>query len=152
MHFVSKGYSFSHEMSAMNNERSGRRDDNNEINNANSVVGDADEDIGRRLDENLPVEDAGHYTDDPERVEASKPVDVPPDGGYGWVCVACVFLINGHTWGVNSVSQIAFYNMLLYANNSASHMESFSLTTSRVTLSLAQLHLNMHLLEVYRFL
>jgi hypothetical protein len=22
--------------------------------------------------------------------------------GYGWVCVACVFLINGHTWGLNS--------------------------------------------------
>lgn len=30
--------------------------------------------------------------------------DVPPDGGYGWVCTACVFLINAHTWGVNSVS------------------------------------------------
>ena len=29
--------------------------------------------------------------------------DVPPDGGYGWVCTACVFLINAHTWGVNSV-------------------------------------------------
>lgn len=35
--------------------------------------------------------------------EVSKPVDVPPDGGYGWVCTACVFLINAHTWGVNSV-------------------------------------------------
>lgn len=30
--------------------------------------------------------------------------DVPPDGGYGWVCVACVFWINAHTWGINSVS------------------------------------------------
>ena len=30
-------------------------------------------------------------------------VDVPPDGGYGWVCVACVFWINAHTWGINSV-------------------------------------------------
>ena len=29
--------------------------------------------------------------------------DVPPDGGYGWVVCACVFLINAHTWGVNSV-------------------------------------------------
>lgn len=29
--------------------------------------------------------------------------DVPPDGGYGWVCVACVFWINAHTWGINSV-------------------------------------------------
>lgn len=34
----------------------------------------------------------------------TKPVDVPPDGGYGWVCVTCLFLINAHTWGVNSVS------------------------------------------------
>lgn len=27
----------------------------------------------------------------------------PPDGGYGWVCVACCFFINAHTWGINSV-------------------------------------------------
>jgi hypothetical protein len=25
--------------------------------------------------------------------------DVPPNGGYGWVCTACVALINAHTWG-----------------------------------------------------
>lgn len=30
-------------------------------------------------------------------------VDVPPDGGYGWVCVACCFTVNAMTWGVNSV-------------------------------------------------
>lgn len=29
--------------------------------------------------------------------------DATPDGGYGWICVACVFLINAHTWGINSV-------------------------------------------------
>ncbi|KAK6401246.1 hypothetical protein LTR95_019209, partial [Oleoguttula sp. CCFEE 5521] len=28
--------------------------------------------------------------------------DIPPDGGYGWVCCICVFLINANTWGVNS--------------------------------------------------
>ncbi|KAI1617096.1 MFS transporter, MCP family, solute carrier family 16, member 10 [Exophiala viscosa] len=28
--------------------------------------------------------------------------DVPPNGGYGWVCTACVFLINAHSWGLNS--------------------------------------------------
>lgn len=27
----------------------------------------------------------------------------PPDGGYGWVCVAATFWINAHTWGINSV-------------------------------------------------
>jgi hypothetical protein len=37
----------------------------------------------------------------------SKVEDVPPDGGYGWVCVACCALINAHTWGVNSVSLIS---------------------------------------------
>lgn len=26
----------------------------------------------------------------------------PPNGGYGWVCTACVSIINGHTWGLNS--------------------------------------------------
>ncbi|KUL84792.1 hypothetical protein ZTR_07311 [Talaromyces verruculosus] len=28
--------------------------------------------------------------------------DVPPDGGYGWVCVVSTFWINAHTWGINS--------------------------------------------------
>ena len=28
--------------------------------------------------------------------------DVPPDGGYGWVVTAAVFLINVNTWGINS--------------------------------------------------
>ena len=38
----------------------------------------------------------------------STPVEKPgqsdeiPDGGYGWVCTACVFFINAHTWGINS--------------------------------------------------
>lgn len=32
---------------------------------------------------------------------------VPPNGGYGWVCVACVFLVNAHTWGLNFVSGIS---------------------------------------------
>ena len=33
---------------------------------------------------------------------------VPPDGGYGWVCVGCVLLINAHTWGLNFVSSHMF--------------------------------------------
>ncbi|KAJ6084028.1 hypothetical protein N7486_010828 [Penicillium sp. IBT 16267x] len=41
------------------------------------------------------------FTPQPDPDEKYKH-DVPPDGGYGWVCVACVFWINAHTWGINS--------------------------------------------------
>lgn len=40
-----------------------------------------------------PVSDELH-------VAATAKQDVPPDGGYGWVCVLCCFLINAHTWGI----------------------------------------------------
>lgn len=30
--------------------------------------------------------------------------DVPPDGGYGWVCVGACFAINCFTWGTVSVN------------------------------------------------
>ena len=36
-------------------------------------------------------------------VQQPKAIDVPPNGGYGWVCVGCAFTINAHTWGLNSV-------------------------------------------------
>ncbi|KAI4204044.1 MAG: hypothetical protein LQ350_001437 [Teloschistes chrysophthalmus] len=40
---------------------------------------------------------------DPDSTQSSeKTVDSPPNGGYGWVCVACCFWINAHTWGINS--------------------------------------------------
>ncbi|KAF9890389.1 hypothetical protein FE257_006057 [Aspergillus nanangensis] len=39
------------------------------------------------------------------RERASDPIrtdDDYPEGGYGWICVICIFLINAHTWGINS--------------------------------------------------
>lgn len=35
--------------------------------------------------------------------EPSPTVPAPPDGGYGWVCVAACFTINCFTWGVVAV-------------------------------------------------
>jgi len=34
--------------------------------------------------------------------EHEEPVERDPVSNYGWICVVCVFLINGHTWGLNS--------------------------------------------------
>lgn len=39
---------------------------------------------------------------DQPQIEEQIEVNEPPDGGYGWVCVACSFAINAHTWGINS--------------------------------------------------
>ena len=44
---------------------------------------------------------AGPGADQPP-IEKKEEIEEPPDGGYGWVCVACCFLINAHTWGINS--------------------------------------------------
>jgi hypothetical protein len=44
-----------------------------------------------------------------EMFNVAEQEDVPPNGGYGWVCVGCVFLINAHTWGINSVSSCHYY-------------------------------------------
>ncbi|RJE18737.1 Major Facilitator Superfamily [Aspergillus sclerotialis] len=40
--------------------------------------------------------DHAHDQIQPGRSECSK------EGGYGWVCVVATFLINAHTWGINS--------------------------------------------------
>ncbi|KAL1956003.1 hypothetical protein VTO42DRAFT_7903 [Malbranchea cinnamomea] len=48
----------------------------------------------------LREDDARQQLD--ESPQEKPPEDVPPDGGYGWVCVACAAFINANTWGVNS--------------------------------------------------
>jgi hypothetical protein len=64
----------------------------------------------KALSENDPADDdlADHkpadnepVTMDPEQAQPPAPIEI--DGGYGWICVVCVFLINAHTWGINSV-------------------------------------------------
>ena len=45
---------------------------------------------------------------------------VPPNGGYGWVCVVCVFLINAHTWGINFVS---WSLSITFGSNWTGHLE-----------------------------
>ena len=39
---------------------------------------------------------------DPEASPTPEDVE-PPDGGIAWLYVGCVFWINAHTWGLNSV-------------------------------------------------
>jgi hypothetical protein len=41
--------------------------------------------------------------DDNEPEDAVGQEELVPNGGYGWVCVVCMFWMNAHTWGINSV-------------------------------------------------
>ncbi|KAH8174680.1 major facilitator superfamily protein [Sarocladium implicatum] len=47
-----------------------------------------------------PFPDTENVPPSPVNVVETPPP--PPDGGYGWVCTACVATINAHTWGLNS--------------------------------------------------
>jgi hypothetical protein len=38
---------------------------------------------------------------------AEDDIPKPPDGGYGWVCLACCFASNCFTWGIVSVSPMS---------------------------------------------
>ncbi|KFZ17107.1 hypothetical protein V501_01898 [Pseudogymnoascus sp. VKM F-4519 (FW-2642)] len=71
--------------------------------------------VGKAADEGLTivVEDGSsgtHNGDGSSGTDTEKALvpleeprgDLAPDGGYGWVVVFCVFMINAHTWGINS--------------------------------------------------
>lgn len=45
-------------------------------------------------------------------------IECPPDGGYGWICVACCFAVNCFTWGVVSVSLPMIATMAATRNSS----------------------------------
>lgn len=71
----------------------------------------------KALSKNDPV-DNGPVTSDTEQAQPLAPTEV--DGGYGWVCVVCVFLVNAHTWGINSVRshclQASLNSLISFAN------------------------------------
>ena len=72
--------------------------------------------------DNDPVNTDPEQAQPPARIE----VEPPPDGGYGWVCVMCVFLVNAHTWGINSVRSRSLQTMLdLLIFVAISHMVYF---------------------------
>lgn len=45
-----------------------------------------------------------HIRHDAFRAKESGLDSTPPDGGYGWLCVAACFMINFATWGAVAVS------------------------------------------------
>jgi len=47
-------------------------------------------------DTTVPEIEAQAYVEDVQ----DPPDDKPPDGGYGWVCIAACHIINGFTWGI----------------------------------------------------
>ena len=73
-------------------------------------------------------------------------VELPPDGGYGWVVVGAVAANNAHHWGIVSVS-LEFAEKLQKANDYISAMESSSLTSFHILSSRMDPVLTMLLLE-----
>jgi len=71
---------------------------------------------------------------DIEPLQADPQIDLArdrvPDGGYGWVCVACVFTVNCFTWGVLAVGLVPRCSTKP-SLMSSSHTEYFLLTISQ---------------------
>lgn len=89
-------------------------------------------DSDRPVDEdNLVDTERRSYSDEAESTPQPEPKQADlPDGGYGWVCVACVFLINAHTWGVNSVSGRKSHNMVISRTHPHYSLTAYFLPTT----------------------
>ncbi|OJI86767.1 hypothetical protein ASPTUDRAFT_493041 [Aspergillus tubingensis CBS 134.48] len=66
------------------------------------IIHSRDYDETPDLDPLSQVQEQQQQDSAPKDAETKYEQDIVPDGGYGWVCVACVFWINAHTWGINS--------------------------------------------------
>ncbi|KAH8698110.1 major facilitator superfamily domain-containing protein [Phaeosphaeriaceae sp. PMI808] len=76
---------------------------------------------------------------DPEQAQIPpcKEVEPSPDGGYGWIYVMCVFLVNAHTWGINS-SYGVFLAHYLETNTYAGASDLHFAFVGGLSLSMAQ--------------
>ncbi|KAK8246977.1 major facilitator superfamily domain-containing protein [Phyllosticta capitalensis] len=65
-------------------------------------------------DASLDTSQENSLHDEPAPVVAQPETAPPvsPDGGYGWVCCFAVFLINAHTWGINSAYGVLLAHFL----------------------------------------
>ncbi|KAF2636969.1 MFS general substrate transporter [Massarina eburnea CBS 473.64] len=81
----------------------------------NIQPGDEVEKFGDPGDGVAASENSRKSNEEQEQALDVKVEDVPPNGGYGWVCVACIATINAHTWGLNS--SYAVFLAYYLANN-----------------------------------
>ncbi|ORY06667.1 major facilitator superfamily domain-containing protein [Clohesyomyces aquaticus] len=71
---------------------------------------DEDQSIVARSERSIDKERDGGGNQEEVVVAEKKEEDVPPDGGYGWVCVACIFVINGQV----SISGLFLWLYILF--------------------------------------
>ncbi|KAK2760834.1 hypothetical protein FQN54_002073 [Arachnomyces sp. PD_36] len=82
-----------------------------------------------------------------EKIPASS---VPPDGGYGWVCVACIATINGHTWGINSTYGVFLSHYLSHdVFHNTSYLEYAFIGGLSMSCALLVAPLATHLIHLY---
>lgn len=57
--------------------------------------------------------------------------DVIPEGGYGWICVLAVFLVNAFTWGAAAVGHECLRGpLVVFADSNCSNRTVYSWATT----------------------